>query len=429
MISSTARRPMLAAYAILAALAPSAGAHAGLADAVQRVAASWRAAGAIVVVDKTRFLTDGETAAVVIPGGAPAECTTVLLLGARGLGFHVGTGETSETNSRERIASEAGAVTWERCGTGPLPHRLLVTSDSGRGALEMAVARSAKPLPHLHAILPERTEGTLGPVADAGALPPLPSTGRRAEIAEARARRDGATILARIPIKSGPDGAGVAEAALAPGCHVLTVFAPDVRSTPPRRRGKLDVDAEMRDNDDRLLARDRSDAPDARLSVCVGETIRVAVTFVGSPPDAPLLISHGFWSLQQHLPEIWGTETKARMAQVLLARHVVSLPEEPAFLAQGGAGTTSVPMSLEPGACYLAVVSLVQGASRSVDLRVHVGAREITDGHGIDEAGAVAAFCAGDRSSASAQVDAHGAPLLGWGLAVYRLQNRVWEMP
>jgi hypothetical protein len=210
---------------------------------------------------------------------------------------------------------------------------------------------------------------------------------------------------------------------------VLTVFAPDVRSTPPRRRGKLDVDAEIRDKDDRLLARDRSDAPDARLSVCLGETTRVAISFVGSPPDAPVLIAHGSWSLQHHLPEIWGTETKARMAQVLLARHVVSLPEEPAFLAQGGAGTTSVPLSLEPGACYLAVVSLVQGASRAVGLRVHVGARETTDSRGIDEAGAVAAFCAGGRASASAQVDARGPPLLGWGLAVYRLQNRVWEIP
>ncbi len=353
----------------------------------------------------------------------------MLLLGARGLGFHVGTGETSEDNSRQRVASEAGAVTLERCGTSPLPHRLLVTSDSGRGALELAVARSTKPLPHLHTILPERTEGTLGPVADTGALPPLPSAERRAEIAEARAKRDGAAILARIPIKSGPDGAGVAEAALAPGCHVLTVFALDVRNTPPRRRGKLDVDAEMRDGDDRVLARDRSDAPDARLSVCVGETTRVAISFVGAPPDAPVLLSHGSWSLQQHLPEIWGAETKARMAQVLLARHVVSLPDEPAILAQGGAGTTSVPLSIEPGACYLAVVSLVQGMTRAVGLRVHVGARETTDSRGIDEAGAVAAFCAGAQSSASAQVDARGAPLLGWGLAVYRLQNRVWEVP
>jgi hypothetical protein len=429
MVSLPASRRVSAACAILIAIAPIATAQAGLTDAIHRVADEWRTAGAVVVVDKTRFLTDGETAAIFVPAGAAAECTTLLLLGARGLGFHVGTGETSEDNSRQRVSSEAGAITLERCGT-PLPHRLLVTSDSGRGALEMAVARSTKPLPHLHKILPERTEGSLGPVADPGALPPLPAPEKRADLAEARAKRDGAAILPRMTVKSGSDGAGAGEAALAPGCHLLTVFAIDARSGAARRRSKLDVDAELRDSsDDRLLARDRSDAPDARLWACVGEITRVAVSYIGSPPDAPVLLSHGSWSLQQHLPDIWGTETKARMAQVLLARHVVSLPDEPAILAQGGAGTTSVPLPLEPGACYLAVVALAQGMTRALGLRVHVGPRETTDSHGTDEAGAVAAFCSGDRSRASAQVDARGAPLLGWGMAVYRLQNRVWELP
>jgi hypothetical protein len=429
MLSLPAWRLLLAVYAILAVLARIPGAHAGLAEAIQRVAAGWRAAGAVVVVDKSRFLTDGETAAVFIPEGAPAECTTVLLLGGRGLGFHLDTGETSEDNSRQRASSEAGAITLERCGTSP-PHRFLVTIDSGRGALEMAVARSAKPLPQLHTILPERTEGSLGPVADAGPLPPLPAADRRADIAEARARRDGAAILPRTTIRSGSDGAGAGEVALAPGCHVISVFALDTRSRGLRRRGKLDVDAELRDSsDDRLLARDRSDAPDARLSACVGETTRVVVTYVGSPPDSSVLLSHSSWILPQHLPEIWGAETKARMAQVLLARHVVSLPDLPAMLAQGGAGTTSVPLSLEPGACYLAVVALVQGVTRTVGLRVYVGARETTDSRGIDETGAVGAFCAGDRLSGLAQVDARGAAVLGWGLAVYRMQNRVWEIP
>jgi hypothetical protein len=117
------------------------------------------------------------------------------------------------------------------------------------------------------------------------------------------------------------------------------------------------------------------------------------------------------------------------MAHVLLARHVMSPPRDPVVVAQGGSGTTSVPVPIEPGACYLAVVSLVQGVARTVGLRVRVGARQSADERGVDDSGAAAAFCAGERARALAEVEARGSPLLGWGLALYRLQAGVWEVP
>ncbi len=87
-----------------------------------------------------------------------------------------------------------------------------------------------------------------------------------------------------------------------------------------------------------------------------------------------------------------------------------------------------MPLSAEPGACYLALVSLVQGTAHAVGLRVHVGARDAIDERGIDDDGAAVAFCAGDREAALAEVEARGTPLLGWGLAVYRLQSGIWEI-
>jgi hypothetical protein len=98
-------------------------------------------------------------------------------------------------------------------------------------------------------------------------------------------------------------------------------------------------------------------------------------------------------------------------------------------LAQGGSGTTPVPLSIEPGSCYLAVASLVQGVAHSFGLRVRVRAREVIDDRGVDESSAVVAFCAGDRLLASAQIEARGTPLLGWGLALYRVESGVWELP
>ena len=59
---------------------------------------------------------------------------------------------------------------------------------------------------------------------------------------------------------------------LEPGCHRLEIFAPDVRNAHGPRRRRLDVDAEIRNEDEELLARDRTEAPDARLETCVGET-------------------------------------------------------------------------------------------------------------------------------------------------------------
>jgi hypothetical protein len=57
-----------------------------------------------------------------------------------------------------------------------------------------------------------------------------------------------------------------------------------------------------------------------------------------------------------------------------------------------------------------------------------VGPHEAFDDRGIDDEGTAVAFCAGDQSHALARVEARGTPLLGWGLALYRLQAGIWEV-
>jgi hypothetical protein len=393
---------------------------------VERVAQAWRSAGAAVALDGTRFLNDDETAAIVVPELPAGTCTTIVLLGPRGLGFHVRVGD--EDNGGKRVASEAGALSIERCGEPP-PRRLLVTSVSGRGAVEMVVARSGHPLAPLRLVLPERTSGNVTPGQEPGLLPPLPPPDKRAEAAEARARRDGATIANRTTLQAGADGSGAAQETLQPACHVFRLFPLDTRDLRGARHGKVDLDAEMRrHSDDRLLARDRSDAPDADLEACVGETTRAEILFAGSLPSEPVLVAHFAWPLPEHLPTLWGSEARARMAHALLVRHVISLPRDPFLLVQGGSGATPIPLSIEPGGCYVAAVVLVQGAARAVGLRVRVGASDAFDDRGIDEVGAVVGFCSGEHDRAVARVEARGAPLLGWGLAVYRLDTQVWEV-
>lgn len=403
-----------------------------LRESARRVAEAWRGAGASVVVDRTRFLNDGNDerrpVALVLPQLPPGECTTVGLVGARGLGFRARLAKSGEDEPSKRVSSVAGALSIERCAEEP-PRRLVLTSDSGRGAIEVVVARSARPLPALRSILPERTGASIVASPEPGILSPLPPPERRAETAETRAKRDGASVATRTTWKAGVEGSGAGEETLAPGCHVLQLFALDPRASQPTRRGRLDLDAEMRDEaDDRPIARDRTDAPDALLSTCVGEQKHVEVVFAGAPPGSAVLVAHYAWPLPEHLPDVWSPEARSRAAHVLLSRHVALLPRDAAFLARGGGvGTTHIPVPIEPGACYLALATVTQGAARVIGLRVHVAARDASDDRGIDGQGAAVAFCAGPHEHAAIDVETHGQPLLGWGLAVYRIQSGIWD--
>src|SRR5205085_10241809 len=115
-------------------------AHAELREAAQRVAEAWRAVGAAVIVDRTRFLNDDGTLPLVLPDLPEGDCTTMVLLGARGLGFHVSAADTRDAALRDegdasavpgppqtsrgagndeanpKIPSAAGALSVERCG-------------------------------------------------------------------------------------------------------------------------------------------------------------------------------------------------------------------------------------------------------------------------------------------------------------------------
>ena len=210
------------------------------------------------------------------------------------------------------------------------------------------------------------------------------------------------------------------------GCHRIEVFAPDVRAARTARRRRLDVDAEIRDRDEDLLARDRTDNADARLELCVGEATDATVIFAGAPADLPVIVTHGWWPIPPHVPSLWGPEPRARMAHALLARKANAPPKEAVALYGGLAGSTAVPVSLEPGACYLAVAAVTNGHARGLGLRRRrSGRRESRDERTGDDDAAVVAFCARDHDLARLDVEARGASIT-WALALYRLEGSAW---
>lgn len=402
---------------------PGAEAKAGLALVAERVANEWRSAGGTPVRLPPRFLVDDETVHLVLPEAGEGSCTSVAVVGARGLSFHARLSGDEEDGAAEgRATSVAGALSFVRCGEAR-PTRVSVTSDAGRGAIEVIVARSQSPLPSLRTVLPERTGGPVPLAPEPGDLPSLGTPDKRADAAEARARREAKQIHPRKGAQAGPDGMGRLAITLTPGCHKLELFALEVRRQRAGRKIFLDLDAEIRDaGTDRLLARDRTDAPDAHVGLCVGEAAPVVVVFAGAPPDSNVTVSHVSTPLPSHLPGVWGAEALARMATALSARHLSALTEMPMLLAQGGAGHTTIPLRVHPGACYLAVVSVVQGMARGIGLRAVVGARDAQDDRGVSDSAGLVAFCAGPGAGALLEVDARGASL-GWGLAMFRIAS------
>ena len=399
-------------------------------DVATRVVGEWRNAGAHAAVLPSRFLFDEESVIVALPTDADSACTQVAIIGARGLSFRARLSDapTDPLQSPEpggRAASSAGVIELRRCdSTHPVRH-VVITTEAGRGTLEIVVGRSARPLPPLGSLIPERTGGVLPPSPDAGALPPLLPPEKRADAADVRARRDGATMQPRTTIHASADGGGEDDLDLDEGCHRIEVFGQELAHERGGRRFRLDVDAELKDGD-HLLARDRTEAPDARLETCVGAPSRVTLAFAGAPPQSELVVTRGSWPIPGHLPSLWGPGTRSKMARVLFVRHVAAPSEDPVFLTQGSTGTTPVPLATEPGGCYVAVAGIARGRARQLQLRVIVGARESVDERGAAEEAALAAFCVRDDEPAKLEVLARGTGV-SWGLALFRVRSSVWE--
>jgi hypothetical protein len=350
------------------------------------------------------------------------------------LSFHARTGGGAEDDplddSIERAASVAGAAEITRCASGDFS-RLRVTSDAGRGAIEIVIAASEKPVASLKSVLPERA-GSLPPsMLEPGGSPPLPPPAKRADAAELRARTERAQQVVRETWTGGDDGSASQAVALPAGCHRFELFGNEART---QARKRLDLDAELRDDaSEAPLARDRSEAADARLEACVGEPTEAHVVFGGAGAGGAVVVVHASWPIPEKLPWAWGPQSRARMAEALIARHVLA-PRDPAVLLVQGVraeGSLAAPISaeIEPSGCYVGIAAIVQGIPRGIGVRASLGAREIQDDRGPNEASGLVAFCAQGNDRVRLEVDARGAPGTWWGLSLFRISSGNWEAP
>jgi len=375
----------------------------------------------------SRFLYDDETVLLPLPPTEGHSCMTIAFIGPRGLSFHVKLPDVPEDPLAAEpavVSSGAGLLEVVHCERGRPLRRVQITSDAGRGTIETRIALSDAPIVSARDVLLERTVGEAVARSDGHAPAPLAPIERRAEAAEARARWEGGTIGPRVQQRAGADGTGEVLVRLTPGCHRLEVLAAEGPQT--RRGRKHDVDAELRDDDDVLLARDRSEAEAAHLEACVAEETSGTIAFTGAPSGVPMLVVAARWALPGTLPREFGPDGEARMARALRSRSVPLPPGRPVQVVHGAAGSAMVPVPVEPGGCYTALATVVHGHARSIGLRTRVGAREFFDQRAGSDEAALTSFCVQGATNAQVDVEARGSGVV-WAVAVYRMTSRIWE--
>jgi len=375
-----------------------------------------------VVRLKPRLLERGERLPLPIPpellNAKDSSCTTLSLLGVVGIHFVVRFAELDPGAPSTAFpeASAAGASEITRCGTSkPFLAGTYLEMRSPRGVIETLVSNSPALLPRLTEVLPGRDPGGQLSLGDPGPRPALPPLAARLSRLATRAQREGAQGFEQMQRQAGAEGSGAESLMLARGCHQLSLLA----QVTPVGSPVVDLDAELVDGESGArLAIDRAEDADAALGVCLGSPTRVELRFVGATPEAPLSLTHARWDLPPGLPSSWGSEAQARLARLGQNAHL-KLLTAPIYSSLGVQGKTELPLEVEPGSCYSALLVPLRGDVRNLSLSVRAHALGEVPRGSADTEGSAVSFCAQGARLATVEVDAQGVGL-AWLLSIWQ---------
>lgn len=391
-----------------------------LGDDAARLAHSWRRHGPVVRLH-ARLAERGVPTVIFVPAEAlgAARCATVAVLAPSSTHFvvrPVGGSTTDETVDDWPQPSLAGLVQLTRCGRRKAGlSALFVDMRSPRAVLEAVVVRGDEAARPAVEALPQRDPGPIVPFPEGAQRPPPPPLSQRLAAAEARTRREGAKESFREILKSSTRGVGRLRRKLEPGCHRVDLLAEgptsadssyDLMAVP-----KLDAAAS-------LVAVERGDGLDASVRLCAGEESELVLEFGGAPAAVKVTVVGGSWPLPDGLPEAWGGTGKARIA-ALLQRHQVRIRGGPVDQALGIQGPTIMPVGVEPGACYVAVLAAVRGEPRGLALAALSGSVAAQNHGGPEGDGTLVSFCARSEPRAVIEADSRGSGLV-WLYALFQ---------
>ena len=379
-------------------------ARADLMGDAQALLSSWRRSGAAPSRVTTVFLEAEETRRIAV-GKRKDSCVKVVAIAERQIAF------TLRLPTRV-IESRGGVAQLDDCGT--LKGHIALGMTSPRGSIELLMAHYRGSIAPVETVLPERALGPAAPPGSAGEPLELAPIAERVARAERVAMSEGASGVVPVRTRAGQRGSGVLSIKLAEGCHRLNVLADGEGHKWP-----IDIDAEVSLPDD-FVRRDRSQAPDARLDFCLGESARVELRYVGAGGPLSIMVIDAFWTLPKGIPSTWGNRVRAAFASALQRRHAPKLEQAPAEQRLGVAGVTVVPFEVEASSCYLAAFASVQAAGAG-RLTVRAGSVVRYDDATEEPLGAAVSFCVpSETSTARVQIEL-GAQSASWVLALWRL--------
>lgn len=394
--------------AILGATAIAATGRADLAEDASKLASAWQRAGK-VTRQKVRFVERGSPALIFSTLDAPAAkhapCVTVAILGPNSTHFVVrALGVTPLGASDESsFASLAGLVRVTRCGRlRSSLSVLLVEMRSPRAALETLVVESKEPPPDAVDVLPQRDPGPIEPfTAVEIQAAPAPLV-QRVELALSRLRRSGGLGVTSEELAARPEGRGRIARTLSPGCHRFELLA---EPNGAGARTQLEVESEL-DRSARLVSTEQGDGLHSAVTVCAAAEAELGLSYRGVP-GSPLRLLAARWPLPDGLPEAWGALPRAQVAAILF-RHHAKVSGFPVDQGLGIQGPTLLPLRVEPGACYVAVVAGIAGRSSGFSLAASAPGVSAQNHSGEENDGTLISFCARSGTEALLEADSRG---------------------
>lgn len=398
--------------------------RADLTDDSARLALEWSRRGASVERLAPVFAEHGQSRIIDITSSsdraAKPGCITIAFLGAPTIDFAVAPlregmplelaplpdGHPAVSLDEDGVRSTQGTATFTRCNEARSElSRIVVAMRSPRGAIDTIVARSSTSLGDARDVLTERVAGVVAPRGNPGRpLEPGPLA-ERVVRAEERAHAEGAQTFSRVTTSASADGQGQTRLRLTEGCHRVTVMAAVPSSFPHH---STDVDAEAHDEDGHVLARDRSETPDARLDFCLGDAKRITILYGGAAGVVPVVVNDAVWPIAASIPNHWGARVRGGFAQAFRRRNAPPPSAAPIAEALGSSGATMIPLAVEPGHCYYAAVGTLRGEARSIRISSTIGDRYFRDDVIDRPEGVGLAFCSEAETSVRLEVDGRG---------------------
>ena len=339
-----------------------------------RAKAAWDKAGP-VFTPSPRLLVRGTPTPLALPevatDGSSSACATLLIIGGASTVFSLSFGQGPfESRPDLPLESSLGFLELARCGARKQPlAQAWIETLSPHAVVSFLVAIGDAPAESSLALLEHRQPGPIAPAPLLGPRPLMAPLSERLAAKKRAHARDLAQALSDGLLSV--DDAGVAHRAfsLAAGCHAFEVL--DASST----AGLADVDARVLDADGRTLAVDGSTAPDARVSLCLGEADKVTLDVRGAAAQSALAWIHASWTLPDGVPPEWGSRARGRLAETLHEGRWPALINRPIASSLGVQGTTTVAVSVLPGACYVLAVAALDRSPERLGLAAQAGGR------------------------------------------------------